>query len=382
MSDNRIVTDGSEPDSSSSWPRLSGRRRVVVPWFWVLLGLGVGLGLSSLGRGAPRTISPTTVDVVATTLITRTLGLGEVILEFPDNLNVVVSRGGGRALEVVTWPIQGAPAFRSIALSDLNTVGTPRFDSSGQFLAASVQAGDRLLLESGRPTSFDIIANGISGFAWHDANAADLAWSTMDQGILQIWVSDDAGAAEGVFEVEGIQGDLVAFGDWGFAVAEVTGLGIFRTHILTPAGQLLGTLDGLLMASHNNGQLILTDDGVYALIPSVDGVPDLGGIHPIDTEEGGLSVEGLGSAFSPDGTRVALIGFEGVTVVDLTGTDEPVSYSIRARSGSIVWTSDGRFLVVSSFRGVAVIDTRSGEMTLLLDDQTTRAVGLAPIGGP
>lgn len=351
-----------------------------VPWLWVLVGFGLGIGLSLLGRGEQDVVTPSTDSAATTTIQPRDVGLGEAVLGFPDNLNVVVSPGGGRALEVATWPVQGPPGFRSIALSDLTTVGAPRFDASGQFIAAAIRAGDDLILASGRPNSFSNVANGISGFAWHDANAADLAWSTIGA-LFQIWISDDSGPGRMVYEIEGIQGEMVAFGDWGFAVAEITGFGTYRTHIVSPEGELIGTLDGLVTASHNSGQLIVARDGLNLLIPSVDGPPDPEGGIPIDGGDVGESV-GLGSEFTRDGQRVALTGFAGVTVIDLSGDEEAVTYSIRAGSDSIDWSSDGRFLLVSSFRGVAVVDTRSGELSVILGDQTTRAVGVAPIGGP
>ncbi len=118
-------------------------------------------------------------------------------------------------------------------------------------------------------------------------------------------------------------------------MVEITGFGTFRTHVLDPEGILIGTLDGLITASQN-----------------------------------------IGTAGGPHRVRRC------VTVIDLSGDEDPVTYSIRAGSDSIDRSSDGRFLLVSSFRGVAVVDTRSGELSVILDDQTTRAVGVAPIGGP
>ncbi len=371
MTDDRIVTDGGDVVPEA--------RKSVGPWVWLFIGLGLGVGVMFLVGGSsfrPRALSPTTLNST-TTVSEATLGVGDVILGFPDNLSVVVSPGAGRALEVVTWPVQGEATFRSVALSDLNTFGTPRFDSSGHFLAAMVDSGNGLLLTVGRPNSFGIVTDDVNGFAWHDSNAADLAWSKERDGILEIWTSEDAGQPRLVSQSEDISGTIAALGSWGFAVVEQTGVSdgapTYRSYILDPNGDLSRTIDGRIIASHGSGIFAISEgDRVFVDGPSGELAINTGEL------ESGIA---LGAAFSPQADRLALTGLLGVVVVDLV-EEADAAYPIRAGSDSIAWSSDGRYLLVSSFRGIAVVDTRSGDMFALLEDQTTRAVAVAPIGTP
>lgn len=370
VTDDRIVTDGGE--STPEPPKN------VAPWAWLIVGLGLGVGVTFLVAGsALRGPTPGT-EVTSTTTADPQPGVGEVVLGFPDNLSIVVSPGAGRALEVVTWPVQGVPTFRSVALSDINTVGTPRFDSSGHFLAAMVDTGDGLLLAAGRPNSFDIVASGVTGFAWHDSDPADLAWSKSDDGEFQLWLSADAASEQLVTRGVGISGELVAFGEWGYAVVEQSGISdgfpSYRTHLIDSLGELGRTIDGRVIGSYRDGLLAVEREGEAFLI---DGLAetrlDTGGL------EGGVAI---GAAFSPAGDKLALTGLIGVAVVDLGGESRAEIYSLRAGSDSIAWSSDGRFILVSSFRGVAVLNYGSGEITVVLEDQTTRAVAVAPITSP
>ncbi|MDH3190826.1 MAG: hypothetical protein OEM39_09365, partial [Acidimicrobiia bacterium] len=141
MTDDRIVTDGGEPTPEPP--------KDVAPWVWLIVGLGLGVGVTFLVSGSTLRAPTPGTEVASTTTADPEPGVGEVVLGFPDNLSIVVSPGAGRALEVVTWPVRGVPTFRSVALSDINVVGTPRFDSSGHFLAAMVDTGDGLLLAAG-----------------------------------------------------------------------------------------------------------------------------------------------------------------------------------------------------------------------------------------
>ncbi len=346
---------------------------------WLLIGLGLGFALSfllssSVGQLAVGEGGPTTTSTLA-----PAAGTGTAIPGFPDGLNILVSPGEGRALEVLTWPQQGEPFYRSVPLGDIDLAGTAHFDASGQFLAATTSTPNGFVLRSGRPNTFGVVASGITSFAWHDSDFADLAWSKVEDDEFQIWVSEDAGPGELVAQMIGI-GDVVsAFGDWGFAIEERTGgAGIsspFRTHILAPNGELRGVIDGWVVASHGSG-LLLVENMDELRVVTGDAPED--GIEIRETELTGVVV---GGEFSPSGDRFAVTGLDGVSVVNLE-TLNVTNHSIRAGSDSLSWSSDGRFLLVSAFRGVAVLDTRSGRITSILDSETTRAVAATPIGGP
>ena len=337
---------------------------------WLTIGLGLGFALSLLFSN-PTATEPVAGEDTTPTTAAPALGVAAAIPGFPDGLSVLVSPGEGRALEVLTWPLQGEPFYRSVPLGDIDLAATTQFDTSGQFLAAATSTPDGLVLSSGRPNSYRVIASGITGFSWHDSDPADLAWSTFEDGELQIWVSDDAGLGELAVTAVGVGEYLVAFGDWGFAISD----GGRINSILAPSGEIVGSIAGRIMSSHPSGLLLVTDTVSGSLVAT----SDLETLVDIRTAEPSIVI---GAKFSPDGDRVALTGFDGLTIAELGDVVEIETFPIRAGSDSISWSSDGRFVLVSAFRGVAVLDTETGEISSILDLETTRSVAVTPLGGP
>lgn len=380
-SDRIVIDDGIQP----SKPTQSADGR----WLWLLVGVGLGIGMSLLfaasGFVAPgQDPDPGGGTSSTETTLPASAGIGDVLPGFPDGLNVIISPGSGRALEVLTWPLQGEQINRSIALSDLDLADTPRFDTSGEFVAAGSAVGDQTALHAGRPNTFSVVAADVNGFAWHDTAPGDLAWSTMVDGRVQVMLSDDFGEAELAVDAEGISGALTTFGDWGYAVvgsADGDESETVRSFVFDPEGDSLVELDGRIMASHASSGLLVEREGKVFLVPLVDGRPVPNSEIELDLSnmEGQVA---LGGSFSPDGRRIAVTGFIGVLLIDLEPEGEAVNYPIRAGSDSIGWSSDGRFLLVSSFRGVNVVDTEDGSIESILSGLTTRAVTVVPIGGP
>jgi hypothetical protein len=287
----------------------------------------------------------------------------------------------------LTWPHQGEQFYRSVPVGDIDLAATAHFDASGQFLAAATSTPDGLvLLSSGRPNSYRIVASGITDFAWHDSAPADLAWSTFEDGELQVWVSDDAGPGEPAVRAVGVGEYLVAFGDWGYAVSD----GGRVNYILAPSGELVGSVNGRIVTSHRSGLLLVTDTDRVSIVTR----DDLETLFEVtrddletlfDFEDSGIDPPALpviGAKFSPDGQRVAMTGFYGLTIIEPDGVVEIETFPIRAGSDSLSWSSDGRFVLVSAFRGVAVLDTETGEISSILDLETTRSVAVTPLGGP
>lgn len=352
---------------------------------WLAVGLGLGFALSLLFSGSTDREAITGTGITTTTAASS-LGVGAVIPGFPDGLNVLVSPGAGRALEVLTWPLQGDFFYRSVPLGDIVRSGTAaHFDVSGQFLAATTYTPDGLILRSGRPNTFGVVATGVTGFAWHDSDPADLAWSTFEDGELEIWVSEDLGPGELAVSAVGFGDYLVAFGDWGFAVGNPEG----DDHVLDPSGELVGSIAGRIVTSHQSGVLLVTDT-VGASIVATDDLETLFEAARDDLEswfdfgESSLDPPVLpvfGAKFSPDGQRVAMTSLVGLTVVGLGEGIETESFPLRGGSDSISWSSDSRFVLVSTFGGVLVLDTETGEISSILDSEATRAVATTPIPG-
>lgn len=419
MSDDAIQVELGGEDVPERSPGNVGGGKAV----WLVVGLGLGFALSLLFSSSIDRV-PVAGEETPTTTAPQALGVGAAIPGFPDGLNVLVSPGEGRALEVLTWPLQGEPFYRSVPLGDIDLAGTAHFDASGQFLAATTSTPNGLTLRSGRPNTFGVVASGVTGFAWHDADPADLAWSTFEDGELRIWVSEDLGPGEVAVSAVGIGDYLVAFGDWGFAVGNSGG----DDHVLDPVGELVGSIAGRIVTSHRSGRLVVmgpdltetmnlivsclqeagwpaeSSGGGFTIAedprsdieqeraveacnaavrwgggPSIVATDDLETLF--DLRAAGIDSVVIGAEFSPDGDRVAMTGVDGLTLAQL-GDIETESFPIRAGSDSLSWSSDGRFVLVSAFRGLAVLDTETGEISSILDSETTRAVAATPIGGP
>jgi hypothetical protein len=379
MSDAIEVELSGEDDPSPDGPGLGGGKGV-----WLLVGVGLGFAFSLLFNNAVPEVGPATPGGATDTTVASVSGIGAVIPGYPDGMNILVSPGEGRALEVLTWPLQGEPFYRSIPLGDIDLDGTAQFDASGQFLAATTATPDGLVLRGGRPNTFGVVASGVTGFAWHDSNPADLAWSTFEDGELQIWVSEDAGLGEVVVSGVGLGDHVVAFGDWGFAVTEVSGTfdeaPTFRTRLFDASGETMATFDGQVMSSHDSGLLVVEHRGETSVISVLS---DHSGIEIVADITSALSDPSVvGASFSPTGERIAVTGFSGVTVLTLNDLGDSEFFDIRAGSDAISWSSDGRFVLISLFRGVSVLDTELDEITSILENETTRSVAATPIGGP
>lgn len=376
----RIVVDGK---SASTVPSRSSSN-----WGFLAIGFALGLGLALLVSNSvgqtpeePSELGSASDGTTTTIATPLSAGIAETIPGFPDGLNVLISPGQGRALEVLTWPRDGAAVYRSIALGDLDLAGTPSFDSSGQFLAAVTSSLDAVDLHAGRTNNFSVVAPSVTGFTWHDSMAGRLAWSVRDGESLQVWLSDAGSNPEPL--LSGIvQGESVsALGDWGVAI----GLGGSTvedvTHLYSLSGDEIATIAGRVIASHPSGFLLVEEaTGGAARVVRVDvSIGVVEDVGALDTSElrGGVPI---GGSFSPDADMVAISGFAAVAVYQIGSDDPPQVYPIRAGSVAVRWSSDGAYLLVSGFRGVAVIEIATGEITSILELETTRTVSPTPIG--
>jgi hypothetical protein len=102
---------------------------------------------------------------------------------------------------------------------------------------------------------------------------------------------------------------------------------------------------------------------------------------------GGLRVIGdmtadpmLTAAFSPDGSRLALLGVGGlhIVVIDAGVVSSPASE--RPGVNQVVWSSDGRYVLYPALRGVTVVDITSGAVRKLLTGDILTGLGVVGSG--
>ncbi len=363
-----IVADRGDIETRRSAKRDLGK------WPWALIGflLGVALAALFLSGGAPVETGGS-----ATTIAEGfNAGIGEQILGFPDTVNAVIAPGNGRAYELVTWPNRGDVIRRSIPISDFTSGGRIEFDASGQFLAGFVSSDEGQILLSGRPNTVAVIDSDVTGFAWHDTSSADLAWSTDDGGEFQLWVSEDAGRPSLVTRGIGIEGFVSAYGDWGFAITAVPedDPTAVTTRILDHTGVFVRTIDGFVLDSFHDGRFLVQD--MTGSLKLVDNVGSLG----LNTV--GLTDEVVtAAAFSPQGDRIAMLGFFSLKVVDVLGDELALFESIRAGANQVVWSSDGEFLTVPGFTATQIINVESGEIHTIFEREAVRSFTTVSIPG-
>jgi hypothetical protein len=340
-------------------------------WGWLVAGVLIGVGASVLvlrvDQGAP-TVDPTTTQPAATRV---DQGISEVIEGFPDGLITTV-RADGRSLEALLWPLRGEPYERTIPVGASNPPTPVDFDVSGRRMATLLpEPGEASgVLYAGVPENAAIVDSGVNGYAWHDSTARALAYTTIiDEELFLLVAADDLFEPALTTRAVGIDGSVVAWGDWGFAI-EDTGDSIV---LLTPDGEIKDSKPGRVLASHESGWLAIADDGLE-LLSSGGGVRGLGALDS--------SVVILTAGFSPDRRMLAVMTPSGLSVVSLDD-DEIVARSDE-RPGvtpSIEWSSDSRFVVYPAVRGLDVLDAVEGGDRRVLTSYTFTGVGSLPLSG-
>ena len=338
-------------------------------WGWLAVGLvlGAGLAVLVLRAGAPGEMA--TVTTVAAGV--EMSGIAAVIEGFPDGL-VAVTRSDGQSLELLIWPISGEPIERAIPVGVSRPPDPVEFDVSGRRIATLLPVADQGggVLYAGVPQDAGIIATDVTGYAWHDTGVLQLAYTTFVDEELQLWATLESGSEPGlVTRAGGIDGQVEAWGDWGFAIQDQ-----IRDNIVlfTAAGEIKDTNTGRVLDSEGTGWLAIDNQGVTLLSSG-------GGVRGLEME--GLESEVLAGRFSGDGQRLALLTSEGVSVVSL---DEALPVVSDGRPGvpQLAWSSDDRFVLYPGSRGIWVVDTASGESEPILADRTFTGLGVLPIGEP
>jgi hypothetical protein len=320
-------------------------------------------------------VPPPTTAIPATTPEDPDVpGVAQVIEGFPDTI-VGVKRSDGRSLELVIWPLTGDLYERSVTVGMTMPPSPVAFDLSGRNLATLVPApgGRGSVLYAGVPDSAPIVAVGVSGYAWHDSMQANLAYTTEQDGETLLWVtSGNLSKSELVARAVGIEGGVVAWGDWGYAIQDGDSV-----VLLTDGGEIKDSQPGRALASYSTGWLAVQDDRVTLVSAG-------GGNRGLDRE--GLRDVYTGGKFSGDGEFLALLTSDGMSLVDVEEETGVVETGVEPGVPQVVWSSDNRFILYPGgggrgFRGIIVVDTEDFSVDQVLPSDSFVGLGIVSPGG-
>jgi hypothetical protein len=297
-------------------------------------------------------------------------GIADVIEGFPDGM-VAVTRSDGQSLKLLVWPVRGEPIERTIPVGVSRPPDPVEFDISGRRLATLLPVPDQAdgVLYAGVPQDAAIIATDVTGYAWHDIDASQLAYTTFVDDELQLWAVHQGNGEPGVVtRAIGIDGHVEAWGDWGFAIQDDARHSIV---LFTDTGEINDTNVGRILDSDGTGWLAIDNQGVSLLSSG-------GGVRGLELED----VEGqvLAGRFSDDGQRLALLSSEEVQVVNVEDGATPVVSDGRPGVPQLAWSSDGRFVAYPGSRGIWVLDTVSGNTEEILNNRTFTGLEMLSLG--
>ncbi len=372
--DVRVVEDGAvlrSPERPPGGPS----------WVWLVVGLAVGLGLavvfSLASSGQPEEVEtpvsfleleqPEDGDPETSASEPDTPeGVGEVVDGFPDTLLAVTQLPGGN-LGLLTWPVSGPPMTTPLPGF---TTAEVEFDQSGRMVATGTPVADSegFLLSFGTPPRMQPLATGVTGFVWHESDAGAMAYTQVVDGEWRLMVVDRFRDAQLVTRGVGIDGVVVAYGSWGFAIQ-----GDQEVTLLDETGEIGSLLDGRLLDADADGRVVIYHQGLS--------ISDAGG-SPRELE-GDIDLVGEleVALISPDGAKLAVVGGAGHMIIPLEGDGEVTHAPVTSGFPQMVWSSDSRYLVSPWIRGVLFIDTeRSFQPIAELTRHTVVAVTTVPLG--
>ncbi|MGI9610788.1 MAG: hypothetical protein ACR2NL_10900 [Acidimicrobiia bacterium] len=355
------VDDGErQPSPRRQRPRLG----------WLAVGVAGGFVASFLVFGA-EPLQPAVSESAADAAVEEpSPGIGETIPGFKDGL-VAVTRTDSETLDLTIWPVAGPYYDRDVPLGTSMTRQDVRFDLSGRRIAAThFVPGEAFSgLVAGVPESVALVDIGVTGFAWSDSTPGSLAYTTIEDEIMNLWVLDIGSAEpEHVAVLTGIGGGLVAWGEWGYAIEDVAAEQVM---LLTTAGEPKRAITGRFLGSHGNGSLVVFD-GEVTVHGSVLGIRDFGGRYEV------VGVP-FTAEISPDARKLAVLGSEGLLVLPLEGDSAVVQADPRNGIPQIAWTTDNRFILLPGVRGLTIVDTRGSRLDYVLGDRSVHGVAVLPV---
>ena len=218
------------------------------------------------------------------------------------------------------------------------------------------------MLTIGRVTNLSTLASNVISHAWHDSRPGHIAYTTADG---SLWTAFSDLQPRSLNEVFDPGTEVVAWGDWGFAISSL-GEG---TILLTPEGEIRTNRPGDVLTSRPDGWLVIAEDEVK-MVSAGGGVRGL----PASAQVPGSI---LSAAFAPSGDLLAIGGSDRVMIVPVEG--EGVASRFDAGGANkLRWASDGRFVIAVGERGITVLDVeRGGSRFLLAQHRITDVASIA-----
>jgi hypothetical protein len=226
------------------------------------------------------------------------------------------------------------------------------------------------VLYAGIPENAEIVATEVTGFAWHDSDPLKLAYTTMVDGELGLWVvRPDLRRPELVTSGVGIDGHLAAWGEWGYAIQ---GEAEEEVVLITDGGEIKDTHPGRVLGSYRTGWLAIESDGVHLLSAG-------GGVRGLGIDE--MEDDVLTGSFSDDGSKLALLTRDRAMIVSMDNDSTLHESEGRAGVPQLIWSSDGRFVLYPGVRGIWAVDIGNDDAVAILTTRTFTGLGIAPLGG-
>jgi hypothetical protein len=334
-------------------------------WFPMAVAFIVGLvaGAVFFGPVVAPTVEPTGVGSptpLAPGEEAGPVGLARAVADFPDALVGIVSTQQSGP-EYLLWPLARGPSTRGLPFG---TNTRAAIDPSGVWIAALVDLPDGAgaLLSVGRSTGVNPVVSGVDSFAWHETAVGSIGFLRSHEGRWGLWQAAAFPSPQLVADLgETHPGSLVAYGSWGWVFQSgpevvVVADGVEQRH----RGQFLDAHDRDLLIAVSGGVMILDDRGARIL------------------EHAPVSA----GRISPDGTRAALLGDSGLSVVHLAEPSVLVAVERSVPADVVAWSSNSRFVMVPAApRGVRIIDSATGSSAVHLSSHTFLDLGVIPLSG-
>lgn len=337
-------------------------------WHRILLGLAIGVSVSVLLLRTNNAPTTTPSTFAAQFGAGPEEGIGDQVSGFDESL-VAIRRSDGRGVELLVWPLAGAPYIWDLGLGTTSPPVGIEFDRSGRQIATLLPArqNSEPVLFAGTRDVTEIVATGVTGFAWHDQRPLAFAYSTVASGVLTLWSAPSGLApASPIAAIESTDGSLVAWGDWGFALQDdQKGSGM----VVDTRGGVEMVFEGRVLATHADGMVLIDDSGLKVLdVRSGRELADLG-------HQDGV----VDASFSPDGSQIALEKRDSVELASIDETRDNLVFEVHTGFPQISWSSSGRFLLAPGTHSIVIIDTETGKISEVANDGVFLSVAPLPI---